>query len=78
MIMAILLIRQTDRACRSSENFAPRNGFGSSEIAREWCGKASPVEQEMDDSEDFERYRDVATIMLTLAAGKQRYHHSCR
>ena len=26
---------------------------------RERCGKASPVEQEMDDSGDFERYRDV-------------------
>jgi hypothetical protein len=59
MIMAILLIRQIDRACRSRENSAPSEGFDSRGIVRERCGKASPVEQEMDDSGDFERYGDV-------------------
>ena len=62
MIMAILLIRQIDRSCRSSENRALSDGRESSGIVLEWCAKASPVEQEMDDSVDFERYRDITVV----------------
>ena len=60
--MAFRTIRQIDGACRSLENRALSNELESSGIAREWCGKASPVEQEMDDSGDFERYGDIATV----------------
>jgi hypothetical protein len=39
VIMAIRIIRQIDRACRSLGNRALSNALESSGIAREWCGK---------------------------------------
>jgi hypothetical protein len=48
MIMAILLIRQIDRACRSRKNSAPSEGFESRGIVRECAGSAV----ETDDSYD--------------------------
>jgi hypothetical protein len=39
MIMAILLIRRFDPECQRREDSAPQDGFGSSGIVRERCGK---------------------------------------